>query len=134
MTAAEIMEKLELEGWSAFAKKTRFKNLNDYDRKRTYSRAALLDEKDRQTGRSLRMLVSALVVMSNGLSVNVIADGSHRSPHSTSSALRYRLKDLAASLDIDPALARLSPGADVEFFDHTYWENWSGRSESNRHC
>lgn len=124
MKAEEIIEKLELQDWGAFAKKARFKNLNDYDRKRMYSQEALLAEKDRQTGRTLRVLVSALVVMSKGMTVSIIGHGSHRSQYSL--ALRHRLKELAASLDIDPTLVRLGPRADVEFFDHTYWEKWSG--------
>jgi hypothetical protein len=126
MTAANIMELLELKDWGAFAKKARYKNLNDRERTRTFSKEHLLSEKDRMTGRSTRMLVSALVVMSKGMSVNILGYGSSRNPHSVSSALRHRLKELADSLGIDPTLVRLIPGADVEFFDHTYWESWSG--------
>ena len=119
-----IMERLELEPWEEFRDNAIHRNLTDLDRVARLLPASLKQEKHRRTGRTTRMFVSALVAMSKGLSVNIMANGSYRTRNSHTVVLRDRLRDLADKLGLDPALVRSTPDADVEFFDHTYWEAW----------
>ena len=121
LTHDEIMKDLELKPWSEFAKNQIVKNM-DQERTAILGQKLASREKHRQTGRSTRMMVSALVVMAQGFSVRIYGLGSVKTQGSHTLDLIRRLREYSKVLGINPYLAKTGGYADLEFFDHTYWE------------
>ena len=112
-TREQIMEELKLEDWDSFKKKQEEKNK---EKDHLYSQEWALRNRARQTGRTTRTMVSALVVASRGLTVTIIG------PRGASQEyLLSRLQELADLVGLKRNSV-VKKGADVEFYDHLYWE------------
>lgn len=72
----------------------------------------------RATGRSVRMLCSALAAISAGRPVAIYAK-----PQSLEHILKERAQEMAVKLGLNPKLilGHLASTAELEFFDHTWY-------------
>jgi len=107
------MEELKLTDWDGFEKDAIERNKkNDH----LYTETAALENRIRQTGRTTKILVSALVAMTRGFTVTIWAP---RGP--ARKYLLSQLQEMAESIGLQRSKV-VKEGADVEFYDHLYWE------------
>ena len=118
-TIEEVRKALNLVPFEGFSRKAQ----SDPDRMKIASemlagpKAVFLGP--RQTGRTTRMICSALAVASAGRRVSISAK-----PQPLEHAIKDRAQEMATKLGINPKLivGHLAT-ADVEFFDHTWYES-----------
>lgn len=118
LTVEDIRKALDLVPFEGFARK----QLASLERARIsemLTAEATTDQAVRNTGRSTRMICSALAVVSAGRPVAIYAK-----PMLTEHALKDRAQEWAEKLGLNSKLihGHLASTAEVEFFDHTWYD------------
>lgn len=114
MTSGEVRRALGLKPWHEHAhevQQLRMANLTG-----VMDADDLIKDRMRQTGRTTRMICSALAAMSRGVSVVFRSGSGHSEALITEQARLY-----AKKLGLDASLLS-QVAAEVEFFDHLFYE------------
>ena len=114
MTAEEARVALQLEPWEKFRDRQERKDWIEQMRQ-VMSPEAFAKERWRMSGRTTRMLCSAVAAMWKGLRVKIYA-----SNRIVAESIEDDLRVMAKRLGTPTLFSKDSP--DLEFFDHTYYE------------
>jgi hypothetical protein len=115
LTAEEVRKQLELQPFEGYARKqlnTRiFESVEDASKE--------ISVRPRQIGRTTRMLCSVLAAISSGRPVAIYAK-----PQAVEAALKDLAQQWAERLGLNPRLilGHLASTAEIEFFDHSWYE------------